>query len=185
MLFGAAVGLLMWVPGLRAQESKTSDAAQSAYKLLAQQEGEWDADVTITLPGPDGNATPTKSKGVETNRLLGGKWMISDFKGEFFNSTFEGHGLNGYDTKKGKYVAAWIDTMSTRIELMEGAYDEKTKTLTLNADVVDPMSGKPMKLRLETQFKDDNTRTFSEYVQPEGQKDFAKFMEISYTKRKK
>jgi hypothetical protein len=75
--------------------------------------------------------------------------------------------------------------MSTHIDLMEGSYDEKTKTLTLRAESEDPTSGKPMKMRLETQLKDENTRVFTEYVQVEGQKDFAKFMEVTYTKRKK
>jgi hypothetical protein len=40
-------------------------------------------------------------------------------------------------------------------------------------------------MRLETQFKDEDTRTFTEYVQMDGQKEFTKFMDIKYTKRKK
>ncbi len=185
MFFGAAAGLVFLVPTLEAQDAKPAATAQPQSKILAQSEGEWDADITITMPGPDGKVTTSKAKGTETNRLIGGKWLISDFKGEFFNAPFEGHGQNGYDAKKGKYVATWIDTMSTHIDLMEGTYDEKTKTLTLNADTEDPNSGKPMKLRLETQFKEDGTRVFTEYAQMEGQKEFAKFMEVIYTKRKK
>ncbi len=42
-----------------------------------------------------------------------------------------------------------------------------------------------MKMRLEFQFNDDGTRTLSEFVQMDGQKDFAKLMGIKYTKRKK
>jgi hypothetical protein len=178
----AAACLSLLIPTLNAQEPKP--AATDPYKILAQQEGEWDADITVTFPGPNGNAT-SKSKGVETNRLLGGKWLISDFKGELFNAPFEGHGENGYDAKKGKYVVAWVDINSKHIELMEGSYDEKTKTLTLNADTEDTSSGKPMKLRLETRFKDDGTRTFTEYYQMEGEKEFTKLIDISYTKRKK
>jgi hypothetical protein len=68
---------------------------------------------------------------------------------------------------------------------MEGTYDEKAKKLTLNAETENPGTGKPMKLRLETEFKDDGSRTFTEFVQMEGQSDFAKFMEVKYTKRKK
>jgi hypothetical protein len=155
------------------------------HKVLAQQEGEWVADVTLTVPGPDGNTTTAKSKGVETNRLLGGKWLLSNFKGEFFNMPFEGHGQNGYDAKKGKYVASWVDSITSRIEHLEGTYDEKSKTLTMSGETEEPGSGKPMKLRMETQFKDDGTRTFTEYVQAEGQKEFTKLMEVTYTKRKK
>ena len=41
-----------------------------------------------------------------------------------------------------------------------------------------------MKMRLETQINDDGTRVFKEFVQMDGQKEFAKLMEIKYTKRK-
>jgi hypothetical protein len=185
MFVGAAAGLLFLVlPTLKAQDPPGGPPLPQ-HKILAQGEGEWDADITMHLPGPGGKVTSTKSKGAETNRLIGGKWLISDFKGKFFNTSFEGHGVSGYDAKKGKYVATWIDSFSTHIDFMEGTYDEKTKTLTLNAETEEAGSGKPMKLRLETTHKDDHTRVFTEYFQTEGQKEFSKFMEITYTKRKK
>jgi hypothetical protein len=135
------------------------------------------------MPNADGKVETATSKGVETNRMLAGKWLISDFKGEMFGSTFEGHGTNGYDAKKRKYVASWVDTMSVHLDTMEGTYDEKTKTLTLNSDSEGP-DGKPMKMRLETRFNEDATRVFSLYMKEDSQKDFFKMMEIKYTKRK-
>ena len=158
MFVGSAVLLSCLALSVRAQDSKSDD--QSAYKLLAKEEGVWDADIKMMAPGTDGKIEATTSKGVETNRMMAGKWLISDFKGEMFGSTFEGHGTYGYDAKKNKYVATWVDTMSVRIDALEGTYDEKTKTLTLNSDSESP-DGKPMKMRLETQFNDDGTRTFS------------------------
>jgi hypothetical protein len=182
LFVSVAAGLACFALPLEAQESKSD--SQTAMKVLAMQEGVWDADVTITMPGPDGKVTPANSKGVETNRMLGGKWLISDFKGDFLGSPFEGHGQNGYDVKKGQYIATWVDSMSTRIDTLQGSYDEKTKTLTFHAESENPADGKPLKMRLETQFNDDGTRTVREFVQTDGQKDFAKFMEIKYTKRK-
>jgi Protein of unknown function (DUF1579) len=73
--------------------------------------------------------------------------------------------------------------MSVRIDALEGTYDDKTKTLTLDSDSEAP-DGKPMKMRRETQFNDNGTRTFSVYAQADGQKEFSKGMEIKYTKRK-
>ena len=102
--------------------------------------------------------------------MMAGKWLISDFKGEMFGSTFEGHGTNGYDAKKSKYIGTWVDSMSVRIDTLEGTYDEKTKTLTLNSDSEGP-DGKPMKMRLETRFNDDaneNLHTFHAARRPEG-----------------
>jgi Protein of unknown function (DUF1579) len=176
IVFGVAASLVFLVSALNAQDP----TPLPQHKILALEEGVWDAEITMTTPGQEA----TKSKGVETNRLMAGKWLISEVKAEFFGQPFEGHGVNGYDTKKSKYVATWVDTMSTRIDMMDGTYDEKTKTLTFNGESEDP-AGKPMKMRLETQFKDDDTRIATQYVQMDGQKEFVKFMEIKYTKRKK
>ncbi len=181
MFVGGAVLLSCLALSVSAQDSKSED--QSASKLLAKEEGVWDADIKMMAPGTDGKIEATTSKGVETNRLMAGKWLISDFKGEMFGSTFEGHGTYGYDAKKNKYVGTWVDTMSVRIDALEGTYDEKTKTLTLNSESESP-DGKPMKMRLDTQFNDDGTRTFSLWAQADGQKEFSKGMEIKYTKRK-
>ncbi len=178
---GVAAVLSVLALPIKAEKSNADD--QSPYKLLAMEEGVWDAEITMFMPNAEGKVEASKSKGVETNRMMAGKWLISDFKGEMFGTTFEGHGTNGYDAKKGKYVATWVDTMSVRVDMLEGAYDEKTKTLTLAADSEGP-DGKPMKMRLETRFNDDGTRTFSLYAQSDGQKDFSKGMEIQYTKRK-
>ena len=181
MCVGVAVVVSCLALSVKAQDSKSED--QSAYKVLAMEEGVWDADIKMMVPGAEGKVETSTSKGVETNRMLAGKWLISDFKGEMFGSTFEGHGTRGYDAKKNKFIATWVDTMSVRIDTMEGTYDDKTKTLTLNSDSEAP-DGKPMKMRLETQFNDDGTRTFSLYAQADGQKEFSKGMEIKYTKRK-
>jgi hypothetical protein len=166
---------------VKAQDSKSED--QSAYKVLAQEEGVWDADITMTVPGADGKVQTSTFKGVETNRMIGGKWLISDFKGEMFGSTFERHGTTGYDAKKNKYIATWVHTMSVRIDTLEGTYDDKTKTLTMNSDS-EGADGKPLKMRRETQFNDDGTRAFRIYAQAEGQKEFSKGMEVKYSKRK-
>jgi Protein of unknown function (DUF1579) len=183
MFVGVAASLSCLGFTLRAQDSKSDD--QAPLKVLAASEGVWDADITMTLPDPSGKIETHKSKGVETNRLLGGKWLLSDFKGEFFGMDFEGHGQIGYDTKKGKYVGTWVDTTSKQIDMLSGTYDEKTKTLTLNSEIENPADGKPMKMRLEIRTNDDGTRVTKEFVQMDGQKEFVQFREIKYTKRKK
>jgi hypothetical protein len=183
MLVGVAAGLSCLTLSLEAQDSKSDD--QAPLKVLAASEGVWDCDITTMVPGPDGKVQTQSSKGVETNRLLAGKWLLSDFKGEFFGMDFEGHGQTGFDAKKGKYVGTWVDTMSKQIDMLIGTYDEKTKTLTFNADSENPADGKPMKMRLETQTKDDGTRVMKEFLQMDAQKEFVQFMEIKYTKRKK
>ncbi len=97
------VGVAAVLAGLVCSASAQDSSPLPQHKILAMEEGVWDAEITMTIPGQEAS----KSKGVETNRLMAGKWLISEFKGEFFGAPFEGHGVNGYDAKKGKYSATW------------------------------------------------------------------------------
>ena len=179
-LMVAVMALALPVASTRAADGPK--AVKGPEEVLGQEDGEWDAEVTVTLSGED---KPVTSKAVESNRLLGGKWLVSDFRGEFAGQPFEGHGQYGFDVKKGKYVGTWIDVMSTRIDTMEGTYDEKTKTLTMYCEMVDPKSGKPLMGRFVTVFQEGGSRIFTESLKADGASDYAKFMEITYKKRKK
>jgi hypothetical protein len=181
-LLGAAAGLSCLAIAVRAQESKSTEGP---IRVLAMQDGEWDADISSIVPGTDGKVETQKSKGVESNRMLGGKWLLSDFKADLFGMKFEGHGQTGFDKKKGKYRGTWVDSMTKNMTMLEGSYDENTRTLVLHADTENPEDDKPMKMRLETQFKEDGSRVMRQYFQMEGQKDFVQMMEFKYTKRKK
>lgn len=154
------------------------------HKILAQDEGTWDATVSTYMEGPD--SQPLVSKGVETNTLIGGLWLVSDFQGEFFGQPFHGRAQCGYDPQKGKYVGTWVDSMTARLTLMEGTYDAKAKTLTMLTDGEDPTTHKPTKEKHVTEYKDENTRSHTMYVQGEMTGgSFAKMMDISYTRRAK
>jgi hypothetical protein len=151
------------------------------HRRLARDEGTWDASVAFYPPG---GGDPQTSKGVETNTMLGGLWLLSDFRGEFGGQPFQGRGQTGYDPKKGKYVGTWVDTMSTRVMTMEGTYDESAGTMTMLSNGEDPATGKPTKEKFVSRYKPDGTRVFTASVKAEGASDFVKMMEITYTKRK-
>src|SRR6516165_3184410 len=115
LFLGVAAGLSCLAIAVRAQESKSSEGP---IRVLAMQEGEWDVDISTTVPGTDGKVETQKSKGVESNRLLGGKWLLSDFKGDLFGMKFEGHGQNGFNAKKGQYIGTWVDSMTKIITML-------------------------------------------------------------------
>ena len=75
-------------------------------------------------------------KGVETNRMLAGKWLISDFKGEMFGSTFE-RGMAPAATmpKRTSTSPPRVHTMSVRIDTLEGTHDDKTKSNSRKSSV--------------------------------------------------
>ena len=127
-------------------------------------------------------APPAVSKGVETNRILGGMWLLTDFKSEFMGQPFEGHGSAGWDAGKKKYVGVWVDTMSAGLALSEATYDAKTKSMTGWMEGPD-MTGKITKSKEVTEWKDADTRVFTMYMTgPDGKE--APNLRITYKRRK-
>ncbi len=147
--------------------------------ILKRDEGVWDARVEMHM-GPPG-APPEVTTGVETNTLVGGLWLISDFKGTMGEQPFHGHGTFGYDTSKKKYVGIWVDSMSTTLAHSEGNYDAATNTLTMMGEGVGE-DGKPMKFREVVKWTDPNTKSFTMYMPgPDGKE--VPGMTISYKRK--
>ena len=156
--------------------------ATEEHKGLATEVGEWDAEITLWYT-PD--AEPVKSKGMETNRMLGGVWLISDFEGEAAGEKFQGHMQLGYDPQKKKYVGTWIDTMSPYLQTMEGDYDKATHTSTMLSKGVDIQTGKPSTSKNITRYEGEDAKTFEMHMPLEGQEGkWWKMMEIKYKRRK-
>lgn len=150
------------------------------HAILKNDEGTWDATVEM-LMGPPG-APPSVSKGVETNTLVGGMWLVTDFKSTMMNQPFQGHGVAGYDSNKKKYVSTWVDTMSTGLNIGESTYDPATKTMTGWMEGPDE-TGKMVKSRAVSEWKDPDTRIFTMYMTgPDGKE--APGFKITYRRRK-
>jgi hypothetical protein len=153
------------------------------HEILAADVGTWDATIKTFMGGP--GSEPSVSKGVEVNELMaGGLWILSRFEGTFGPAKFEGRGQFGYDPVKKKYVGTWVDSMSPTLSVLEGNYDAKTRTMTYVGDGYDPDHKAKYTQKMVTTTKDDGTRVFSLYMKFEGEPSEAKFMEITYTKRK-
>jgi Protein of unknown function (DUF1579) len=166
-----------------AQEPPPAQKALPEHKILAADEGAWDATIRTYMRGPD--AEPSVSKGSEVNEVLpGGLWVLSKFEGDFGGMKFLGRGQFGYDPVKKKYVGTWLDSTSTILSVLEGDYDAKTKTMTFVGDGYDPGQKVKFTQKMVTTTKDDGTRVFTLYMKYAGQPAEAKFMEITYTKRK-
>ena len=152
------------------------------HKILQQDVGTWTAKGKIWMPGSD---EPTEFEGTETNRCIGGMWIVSDFKGEFFGQPFEGHATTGYDMENKNYVGSWMDSMSPYMANMSGSFDADKKTMTMDSSNIDPATGKRVKGKNVVVYKDDNTRHMTMYSEnPEKPGEMVKSMEISYTRVK-
>lgn len=165
-----------------AQEPPPIPQPLPEHKVLTADVGTWDATIKSSM-GPD--VEPAVSKGTEVNEIMpGGMWRLSRFDGNFGTMRFQGRGQFGFDPVKKKYVGTWIDSMSTILSVLEGEYDEKTKTMTYVGDGYDPARKSKFTQKMVTTTKDDTHRVFALYMQYEGEKAETKFMEISYTRRK-
>ena len=75
--------------------------------------------------------------------------------------------------------------MAPNLNVVEGTYDAKTRTMTYVGDGVDVSTKSKFTQRMVTVTRDDGTRSFTRYVtSPETGGKEIKVMEISYTKRK-
>jgi hypothetical protein len=144
------------------------------HEKLKQFEGTWDA--VMKMAGQESKATATYKS------ILGGMWLASDFKGDLGGMPFEGHGVDGYDQTKKKYVGVWFDSLTSAPLRFEGNYDPKTKLMVMTGESVGA-DGQPQKFKNTTEHKDKDHFTFKMYmVQPGGKEDLA--FTIEYTRRK-
>ena len=151
------------------------------HKMMAKSDGTWTGDVSMWMaPGQE----PSKSTSTCVNRMiLGGRYQESKHSGNMMGMPFEGISTTGYDNAKKVFVNTWIDNMGTGIMMLEGPWDEASKSVILKGKSIDPMTGKEMELREVFKMIDDNTQLMEMYaVGPDG-KEF-KTMEIKFTRNK-
>ena len=78
--------------------------------------------------------------------VFGGRYLKEHYRCLSEDMPFEGMLLMGYDNLEKKHVSLWIDSLSTGFMLMEGSYDEATRSLTMTGEADDPFLG-PIKMR--------------------------------------
>jgi hypothetical protein len=178
------VGVVGWGGAASAQDGPPGTKPTAEHKLLAKDVGTWDATIKSWMSGPD--SEPMVSKGVEVDKLMpGGLWLMNDFEGDFGGLAFHGHGATGFDTQKKKYVATWVDSMSTSLMTMEGDYDPDKRIMTTYGKGSDP-AGKPYESKSTTKYVNDNEKVFTLSMKSDESKgEFVKMMEITYKRRLK
>lgn len=152
------------------------------YDILKKDVGVWDCEIKAwSSPG----AKPTITQGRETNRMLGGHWLITDFQGNMMGMDFQGHGTYGYDAKKKKYVGTWVDSLGPYMMQTEGTYDKESETLTVQGDSPGPDGVTLFTYTMETKYQ-SGKRVMTMHMRPQGapEAENMKLFQMSYTKRK-
>jgi hypothetical protein len=149
------------------------------HKLFASLAGSW---TTKTKEWMEPNKPPVESTGsAEMKMLLDGRFLQQEFTGNMMGQPYSGFGIDAYDNLRKRYIATWIDTMSTGIFIMEGTASADGKTITLKGQHAEPGGGQ-MTHRAVWTIVDSNTQTFDMYGAHHGGKEM-KMMEITYTRK--
>ncbi|MCI0402598.1 MAG: DUF1579 domain-containing protein [Acidobacteria bacterium] len=143
--------------------------------------GRWS---TITRFWPAPGAPPQESRGMAKHRMvLGGRYLETSYKGEFFGSPFAGTGHSAYDRYKNKYVESWVDSMSTMLLVGEGSCSNGGKTRTVTSAYDDPLTAQPTVMRSVYTIRDADHYTLEMFTK-QGQQPEYKMMEIQHTRVK-
>ena len=143
------------------------------HDVLKAMEGTWDA---VMKMGAE------ETKGVMTYQMdLGGLWLLSTFEGEFTGMKFKGHGIDGYNPMKKKYVSVWVDSWTPTVLNLEGDWDKESKTLTMAGDPPGP-NGETAKVTMITKWTNQDQMEFTMFGPgPDGKQ--MEMMVITYTRR--
>jgi hypothetical protein len=148
------------------------------HQMLAKFNGTWKESVTFWMK-PDAPASSSTSTCVN-QMIMDNRYQESNHVGDMNGMPFEGRGYLGYDNAKNVFVSTWMDNMGTGIMSMEGKWDEKNKVIHFTGNMVDPMTGKELKVREEFKMIDDNNQLMEMYMTQNG-KEF-KSLEIKFTR---
>lgn len=149
------------------------------HKLLEGMAGSW---TTRTRAWMEPSKPPAEGTGTcEQKMLLGGRYLQQEYTGSMMGDTFTGINIIGYDNYTGKYVSAWMDSMSTGIYYFEGTASADGKTITQESSYEDPVRG-PMVWRSITKIVNRDTLAYEMFVIPKGGKE-EKMMEMTVSRK--
>ena len=151
----------------------------AVHQMMAKSAGDWTGKATFWMqPG----APPTTATvATKQEMILGGRYLRSTNTGNMMGMPFEGIGTTAYDNARKVFINTWIDNMGTGITTLEGAWDDKTKSITFTGKMMEPTLGKEIPVRQVVKFVDDNNQTVEMYAQMNGKE--SKTMEIVFTRK--
>jgi Protein of unknown function (DUF1579) len=105
---------------------------QKQHQWLDQLIGEWISETEYRM-GSD--QPPSKSKGTEIVRSLGGLWIIAEGVSEMPDASSGKTMMTlGFDPQSDRFVGTFIGTMMTHLWIYNGSLDATEKVLTLDTE---------------------------------------------------
>ena len=167
----------------KAAESYALAGPGPEHQRLQALVGKWDQEITVwSKPG----AKPMTLKGsCENKMILGGRFLVSESRGNMGAMSVESTHITGFDRRHKKYTVIGLDTFGTYYVTAAGPFDDAKQAVVMYGEDVDPILGtqkydmilrvlNPDKYTIEIVFKDkEHTQGAAEF----------KAVEITYTRR--
>jgi hypothetical protein len=149
------------------------------HEIMAKLAGDWK---TVHKFWMDPAGKPMSSEGTaKTEMILGGRYQMSKFSGSVMGMPMEGVWMMGFDNVSQEFTAVWIDNMGTGTAIAKGKYDESSKTISLDGNMIDPISKMDMKFKQYLKMIDDNHYNMEMKLNVNGQE--FKSMEIEFVRK--
>ena len=149
------------------------------HELLQGMVGSWKAESKWWM-SPEAPPIPGTAD-VENKSIWGGRFIQTKYVDSSPEHSWEGMGLNGYDNVKKQYISFWGDSNSTGLMISYGTYDPASKSFTYTGEYDDPLTGKPVEVRMVTKLLSDSQSTFEMFEKRNGKE--SKSLEIMYTRK--
>lgn len=149
------------------------------HKLMADEVGTWNCEMTFWY---EPNGKPEKATSTaNVKMILGGRYQEAIYIGTMMEQPFEGKSTLAYNNASKEFTSTFIDNMGTGMMVGFGKYDEKTKSMELKGDMVNPMNGIKTPYREIYTIVDPKTRKMEMFDMKNGEE--YKSMEIIMKKK--
>lgn len=119
----------------------------------------------------------------QMDMILGGRFRYEYLVGTRLGMPFEGSGVRGFNNVTKKFELSWVDNFATGISNGIGTRSQDGKSLHWEWTAVDPVSGKPMKMRGVEKSQTEDRYIFEIYAPTADGSEF-KALELVYTRAK-
>lgn len=172
-LAAALCGVLLACVAGQAQEKSKADlpkadlnAPGAEHRKLDALAGVWD--VTVKFPVGPGKEMEGQSS-CEAQWVMDGRFLRQEYTSIFAGKPLTVVRYLGFDRHKGKFVEVQFESTHTDVLQSEGDISKDGKTITCRGTHIDSATGKEMKVRTVTTFRDANAFTLEMiYAEAEG-----------------
>lgn len=160
------------------QDMMAAGAPGAEHKAMADRAGTWKVEGMMWM-APDTEAMPMTAT-AKTEAILGGRFLVEEFKSSFMGEPFEGRLIQGYDNLTNEHWTVWTDNMSTGCYISRGT-ETKPGHVEFHGTAADILTPEGRPTRMTTTDNGDGTYTMMMFDTRKDSGEF-KVMELHYSR---